>query len=73
MTTFFVFYNDGPRERGGVGVQECGFASEACEFIESRIAADKNNRHAGQYTVIHGHRLNVKPVSVVTKIKLLED
>ena len=66
---FFVFYNDGHYENGGVGFEAFDDSDSVSEFILSRMAQD-NERSIDNYTVVYGKQIDIEITEVVSKIKL---
>ena len=65
---YYVYYEDDYPDNGGIGLVGFSSLEDACGFIEERL---RNHRgDLKDYTLIQGNIVNIKAVSVVTKVQV---
>jgi hypothetical protein len=64
---FYVFYNDGYADDGGVGFEEFASDEAAISFVEQRLAGAAEP-DIKDYTIVVGRIMEIRAIEVVTKV-----
>lgn len=69
--SWFVLYSDGYCDNGDVGWKQFNTPGGAVGYIEKRMEQKDKAVSLANYTVIHGEKLELEPVEVVRKVKIV--